>query len=112
MIADEVNRPGAHEDERCNHGDDGGADHEVAPFVFAGISPVPPKAIRSGSHPVNSDPHHNVPDAAIGMRSHFAFEDQSGGNHNLVKCTVTIEPNDVSKCFLLRHFTNEMRSST
>ena len=74
MITDDVDRPGADQDERCNHRNDGGADHDVAPFVFAGISPMLPKAIRSGSYPVNSDPHHDVPDTAIGMRSHLKIK--------------------------------------
>jgi hypothetical protein len=73
MIADEVDGPGADEHKRSDHGDDSGADHGVA-LIFAGISPVLPKAIRSGSHQANSDLHHDVPLAAIGMRSHLKIK--------------------------------------
>jgi hypothetical protein len=60
MIADEVDGPGADEHERSDHRDDGGADHDVAPFIFSG-SPRCANGIRSVSHQVNSDPHHDVP---------------------------------------------------
>ena len=97
MIADEVDRPGADEDDRCNHRDDSGADHDVAPFDFAGISQVPPKANRSGEPPgkLRSPPR----SSGYGYRYAVVFEEQSGRIHNLVKCTVTIEPNRCFKMF-------------
>jgi hypothetical protein len=60
MIADEVDGPGADEHEPSDHRDDGGADHDVAPFIFSG-SPRCANGIRSVSHQVNSGPHHDVP---------------------------------------------------
>jgi hypothetical protein len=36
MIADQVDGPGTDEDERRDHGDDGGADHNLAPFILGG----------------------------------------------------------------------------
>jgi hypothetical protein len=39
MIADEVDGPRTDEHDRSDHRDDGGADHSVAPFISAGISP-------------------------------------------------------------------------
>jgi hypothetical protein len=59
MIADQVDGPGADEDERCDHGDEGGADHNVSPFIFSGRAQSSSGDWgAAGGHEVNSDRHH------------------------------------------------------
>ncbi len=54
MIADQVDGPGADDDEYCGRGDDGSADHNVAPFTVSRA--YPPVWMGGRGHELNSDP--------------------------------------------------------
>jgi len=42
MVAHKVGSPRAEENERRSDRNDGGTDHDGAPFILPGVSPVPP----------------------------------------------------------------------
>jgi len=79
MIADEVDGPRTDEHERSYHGDDGGVDHDVAPFISSGLSPG--ATIKQTPLPTMTFRIMGLAYSS-GASSIYAvpFEDQSGGS--------------------------------
>ena len=95
MIADEVDGPRTYEHERSDHRDDGGADHDLAPFISSGG--FPPCA----AHQIKL----RSPTTTFRMMSFWRIIYVCGRicrskrGHNLVKCAVTVVTMEPNQCF-------------